>query len=261
MGIVAEQHQNAVLEVRGVCIGTGMPKTIVSLMGTADHELAQQARRAIAAGTDCLEWRADFYDSLSTPNDVRRSASRLREAAPSAPLIFTFRSKNEGGQRALAHEDYADLCEAAIRSGAIDLVDVELNRGDELVRRLVHLAHAHGVLAVVSYHDFAATPSTDHMVELLERMSHLGADIPKLAVMAHDSVDALRLMQATAKARDSLGKPLLTMAMGPEGVLSRLAGEAFGSCLTFCAVGTASAPGQVELAQATRTLQCLHEAL
>lgn len=252
-------ESTAAIEVRGMRIGPGMPKTIVSLMCQTDDELQRQARTAVAAGTDCLEWRADFCDQPLSHGDLVGAAAALREAVPATPVIFTFRSKGEGGQRMLSNDDYSRLCEAAMLSGAIDFVDVELRRGDDLVRSLVHSAHQHGVLVIVSYHDFERTPTVNDMVDLLGRMDHLGADIPKLAVMAQSSEDALRLMQATAASREALKKPLITMAMGREGTISRLAGEAFGSCITFCALGSASAPGQVGLSQAIRVLQDLHE--
>ena len=39
--------------------------------------------------------------------------------------------------------------------------------------------------------------------------------------------------------------PVVTMSMGALGVVSRMAGEIFGSCITFGAVGEISAPGQI----------------
>jgi 3-dehydroquinate dehydratase-1 len=50
------------------------------------------------------------------------------------------------------------------------------------------------------------------------------------------------------------------MAMGPLGVVSRLAGETFGSVLTFGTVGAASAPGQVDAARLRAALDLIHEA-
>lgn len=260
------------INVRGTSIGEGIPKTIVSLMGKDGDELVAQAKAAVDAGANCLEWRVDFFgvfdkgEALEVAWDeilpeVLRAASNLRRSVPSTPIVFTFRSKAEGGRCELAVEDYRRLCKAAIESREIDLIDLELQKGDALIRGLIGLAHGRGLRAIVSYHDFCMTPETDAMVGLLVRMADLGADIPKLAVMAHSTVDTLRLMQAAATAHERMQKPLLAMAMGRTGVLSRLAGEAFGSCLTFCALGEASAPGQVELGQCAEVLRCLHESL
>ena len=49
------------------------------------------------------------------------------------------------------------------------------------------------------------------------------------------------------------------MAMGREGSITRLAGELFGSAITFCSLEKASAPGQVQVKQAIRIMGDLHE--
>ena len=51
------------------------------------------------------------------------------------------------------------------------------------------------------------------------------------------------------------------MAMGGDGMLSRLTGEIFGSCLTFCSLKAASAPGQVDCDSAYTIMQTLHECI
>jgi 3-dehydroquinate dehydratase-1 len=52
--------------------------------------------------------------------------------------------------------------------------------------------------------------------------------------------------------------PAVTMSMGPLGAVSRVAGETFGSCLTFGTVGESSAPGQLDAAGLRATLELLH---
>ena len=41
--------------------------------------------------------------------------------------------------------------------------------------------------------------------------------------------------------------PAITMSMGKDGVISRLCGEVFGSCVTFGSHEKASAPGQMQM--------------
>ena len=252
-------------EVKGCVLGVGRPKTIVSVMGrdgdASGQSLVEQARAAVAAGADCIELRAD---SVREADDSAAMAALVRELGatlPHTPLVFTFRSAGQGGLRSLDAGAYAELNRAVIACGGADVVDIEAGIGDVATRELVDYARSHDVGSIVSHHDFAGTPPTSEMVERLVHMARLGADIPKLAVMAHSELDALRLMEATAQARSSLDMPLVTMAMGKAGALTRLAGEATGSALTFCALGTASAPGQVELGLASRCLDDLHEAL
>ena len=48
------------------------------------------------------------------------------------------------------------------------------------------------------------------------------------------------------------------MSMGALGAVSRLAGETFGSAMTFANPGQASAPGQVSLDIVNEVLNALH---
>jgi len=51
------------------------------------------------------------------------------------------------------------------------------------------------------------------------------------------------------------------MSMAGTGVISRLAGEAFGSALTFGAATKASAPGQIPVNELKQVLDILHKSL
>lgn len=252
----------ASLTIKGTEIGTGAPKTIVSLMGKDAASVLPQIEAGKAAGVDCFEWRADFCRALHDPAAMAAESHVVADQLPNHPLLFTFRSTSQGGRCTLPVADYVALNRAVIEAGAIDLVDIETWIGDEAVRELVGCAHAHGVAAVVSYHNFKGTPSVDWMVALLTHMRDLGADIPKIAVMATCPRDALALLAATDEAAHVHDAgPLLTMAMGRDGSITRLAGEQFGSALTFCALEDASAPGQVAVPQAKRIMADLHDVL
>jgi 3-dehydroquinate dehydratase-1 len=54
-------------------------------------------------------------------------------------------------------------------------------------------------------------------------------------------------------------RPIITMSMSGEGVISRLAGEVFGSCLTFGAAKKASAPGQIGVNELSNVLETIHK--
>jgi len=71
----------------------------------------------------------------------------------------------------------------------------------------------------------------------------------------------LALLTATNEARRTLSCPVITMSMGGQGLVSRLSGELFGSCLTFGALGQASAPGQIDARELKQILGVMHQAL
>ena len=115
---------------------------------------------------------------------------------------------------------------------------------------------------MASSHDFEKTPNVGEMVDRLCSMQKAGADLLKLAVMPRDPGDVLTLLAATWQMRECYAaQPVITMAMGGNGVISRMAGEIFGSALTFGSVGRASAPGQVEVGELKKVLRLLHENL
>ena len=59
--------------------------------------------------------------------------------------------------------------------------------------------------------------------------------------------DVLTLLEATLEMSEKYAKgPIITMSMAGMGVISRMAGETFGSAVTYGAAGKRSAPGQVD---------------
>ena len=55
--------------------------------------------------------------------------------------------------------------------------------------------------------------------------------------------------------------PIITMSMDGRGVVSRLAGEIFGSAVTFGCARKQSAPGQIEAGELAVVLRILHSNL
>ena len=91
-------------------------------------------------------------------------------------------------------------------------------------------------------------------------MKELNADIPKIAVMPQSESDVLTLLCATNEMKEKYSDiPIITMSMAGMGLISRIAGEFFGSALTFGAADKASAPGQIRAEDLYNVLQVLHK--
>ena len=128
----------------------------------------------------------------------------------------------------------------------MDLIDVELSKGDDTMRTLVEAAHRAGMKIIASRHSTTSTPSKETIVSRLCQMQHLGADIAKYAVMPQNERDVLTLLDATLTMREEHKEtPVITMSMGRQGIISRVCGSVFGSAITFGTAGKASAPGQL----------------
>ena len=250
------------VKVRNMVIGEGMPKICAPIVGRTREEILLQARELREAGPDLAEWRADWFEGIEEKEKLPKILGLLREELGDMPLLVTFRTKQEGGKKEISAEDYEEFLGQVLASGRADLVDVELFMGLELLERIVLKAHEKGIKVVASSHDFERTPNVGEMVDRLCKMQKAGADLLKIAVMPRDPGDVLTLLAATWQMKECYAtQPVITMAMGGTGVISRMAGEIFGSALTFGAVGKASAPGQVKVEELKEALRLLHENL
>lgn len=248
------------VKVRNITIGEGRPKICVPIVGKTREEILKEASTFSALPVDVAEWRVDWYDDVFDIEEVLTTAKQLNEALGEIPVLFTFRTSREGGEKEISPEQYAQLNKAVAESGYVDLVDVEAFTGDEVVKDIIEAAHACGVKVVASNHDFDKTPEKDDIVGRLRKMQDLGADIPKIAVMPQNKLDVLTLLSATEEMnRLYADRPIITMSMAGTGVISRLCGEVFGSALTFGAAKKASAPGQAAVNDLNNMLQFLHE--
>jgi len=88
------------------------------------------------------------------------------------------------------------------------------------------------------------------------------ADIVKIAVMPKDTDDVLRLLSVTSEfCRENPDTPIISMSMGKLGMISRICGETFGSCVTFAANKESSAPGQMSMNEVIGMVDFLHKNL
>ncbi|WP_425613273.1 type I 3-dehydroquinate dehydratase [Xylocopilactobacillus apicola] len=242
-------------KIRNITLGVGRPKIAVPITGANKAEIITQATKAKEAQPDLIEWRVDYFDQF---NALQSVGQELRQTIGDIALITTFRTKNEGGQLELAHvEDYAEICQTVLQGKFTDAIDVERFYQEDIVKQIVQLAHQDNVAVIMSNHDFAKTPCAKDIKERLLGMIELGADVAKIAVMPETPADVLTLMSATKETSKIANRPLITMSMGDLGKVSRIAGEVFGSTVTFATVGTASAPGQIPIERLRQDLNDL----
>lgn len=250
------------VKVRNIVIGEGVPKICVPIVGVTKEDIVKEARTFGNIPVDVVEWRVDWFENVFEFDKVLEVLKSLREALGEIPLLMTFRTSKEGGEKSIEPEAYAELNMKAARSGYVDLVDVEVFTGDDIVRQIVECAHACGVKVVASNHDFFKTPAKEEIVSRLRKMQELDADIPKIAVMPQNKKDVLTLLAATEEMYSEYAdRPIITMSMAGTGVISRLCGEVFGSALTFGAAKKASAPGQMGVNDLSTVLNLLHKSL
>lgn len=250
------------VKVRNLEIGTGAPKIIVPIVGVTKEEILAEAKTFDTLPIHVVEWRVDWFEHVFEFDKVEDVLKELRTVLGNIPLLLTFRTKKEGGEKAIDTKDYKELNLRAAKTGYVDFIDVEIFTGDDVVREIIDGAHAAGVRVIASNHDFFKTPAKSDIIYRLRKMQDMGADIPKIAVMPQSKRDVLTLLCATEEmVTDYADRPIITMSMAGTGVISRLCGEVFGSSMTFGAAKKASAPGQMGVNDLNTVLDLLHCAM
>jgi len=180
---------------------------------------------------DLFEVRGDLAPELDLLTLMRAKAK---------PMLFACHPESEGGRwKDKDVESRRQLLREAIKRG-FDYVDVEYKSGLHDVA-----AQKAGRGLVVSYHDLQGTP--DDLDGLYASMVEMGADIVKIAVTPRSIADVGRLVVfANDRARGS-GPPLVAIALGPLGLLTRILGGRWGAPFTYASAGLGheAGPGQI----------------
>lgn len=252
------------LEVKNTVFQKGRPQVAVSITGETLSEIVEQAREIASESVQVIEWRADYYfatmdnigealKSADTYLEIMNILEGISQEAPELPLIFTIRTKGQGGQIDLSNEQIEGIQSFVADSSLVDFIDVEVKGykkefggiGGKRLENRVSMIHEKGKKIILSYHDFEEMIPSKDTAKLVAFMAKNGGDMFKVAAMANDDNDAKEMLEATAfLSKKGIG-PLITMAMGNAGVITRIIGGKYGSVITFAAVGENSAPGQI----------------
>lgn len=248
--------------IRNLELGSGIPAICIPNVGRTKEEILSLTAQYKKMHMDLMEWRADWFEAVDDTEQVLHTLKAIREVLSDTPLLFTFRTKKEGGVHDMTTEAYVALNKAAAKTGIADLIDVEIFTGDDIVKDLISHIHANQTKVIASNHDFDKTPAKSDIIYRLRKMQDMGADIPKIAVMPQTKKDVLTLLLATEEmASVYADRPIITMSMAGLGSISRISCEVFGSCLTFGSGSAASAPGQINAEELYQVLQSVHQAL
>lgn len=233
------------VRVRNLVLGDGNPKICVPLIAHTYSELENALAEVSGCGYDLVEFRSDFYFEEEAP-----ALDLIRRTVLDHPLLYTLRTKEEGGEIEISDDAYRERILMA--SDMADMADVQLSRlhthtgNRQLHSDLIDRLHAVGTKVVLSWHDFDRTPKCEAMVEMMQAMQEEGGDISKIAVMPATRMDVCELIRASVvMLEEKADRPFITMSMGSLGRVTRYACAFTGSCITFGMAGASSAPGQI----------------
>ena len=190
-----------------------------------------EAAARAAAWADLIEIRADFIQ------DLELNLELLFRVRP-RPLIFTLRSREEGGTYAGSERKRLETILRAAQCGA-DYVDIEFSAAWKVILQSVPRARV-----VLSSHHYSEMPAD--LDSLADAMSASGAEVLKIAVQASSLADNLKIRKLLERARDRK-QNICALAMGNEGMPARILGPLWGSWMTFASLpgGEATAEGQL----------------
>lgn len=250
------------VKVRNLELGTGIPAICIPNVGKTRDEIVSLTVKYKELHMDLMEWRADWFEDIEDTEQVKKVLTEVRGSLGNTPLLFTFRTKKEGGVHELDVQSYISLNKTVAATGMADLIDVEIFTGDEIAADLIASIHKNHTKVVASNHDFHKTPANSDIVYRLRKMQEMDADILKIAVMPRNRKDVLTLLAAAEEMASCYAdRPIAAISMAGLGSISRVACEVFGSCLTFGSGSLVSAPGQIGAEELHSMLRTMHRAL
>ncbi|MFO7867759.1 MAG: type I 3-dehydroquinate dehydratase [Bacteroidales bacterium] len=185
--------------------------------------------------------------AISIANISEMAEIRIDMAGFSAKDVAFVFSKSESNLIATCRPEFVSdkeriiLLQTAIENGAA-YVDIEIDATDEVKQALIPFAQSHTCQVIISYHNYESTPSVEELEVLIKQGFDEKADIVKIATTAQTVQDSARLLSLYQTER-----PLVALAMGEEGKITRVANIALGSPFTFASLSseTITAPGQL----------------
>ena len=203
--------------------------------------------QAKGEGADVAELRLDLMDPAGF--DAGRDIPALLEGRP-LPVVVTYRPEWEGGQYTGPEKARREALALAASLGA-EYIDVEMVVAKQVLEGFPESVWEGKTRVIVSHHNFQGMPSERELRGFYSQCLDAGADVVKLAMQAHDVADVGRLVGVLEGAVAD-GVPMIALAMGEVGRVTRLLQGRLGGHLTFACLGDesqATAPGQCTVAE------------
>jgi len=220
-----------------------MNKLCVAIQAGTPAELIERAEAALA-DSRFLEFR---LDSLPKPAVALPNIKDFLTAHRDATAIATCRRKSHGGQFAGSLKAELEVLSAAAEAGC-QIVDLEIESAEEAApRQLEHFRaalRAAGSALLISFHDFARTKNLEQAAQRIEAFQPDFVKIVSTARSLADNLAILKLIEEHSRSAEVVG-----IAMGEEGLVSRVLGLRAGAAFTFASLddGAGTAPGQATL--------------
>ena len=168
-------------------------------------------------------------------------------------LIMIFRRQNLEPMQISSEERFKILSTLSRKQV---LVDLDISVQAEEITRLQ--SERMSLKTILSYHNYALTPSDTELRSITDRMEGWGAHIMKIATHCSIQRDALRLLSLLIDLRED-GHKRIVLGMGKHGVITRVFGTVWGNEMAFAPIEAVSksAPGQLTVDKLDSIMQAL----
>ncbi|WP_067781940.1 type I 3-dehydroquinate dehydratase [Actinomyces vulturis] len=229
------------------------PLIAVPITASSFDELLVQVDLAVQAGTDVVEVRLDTLhpDGVPSCELVEQIRNTVRQVYPNLPLIWTYRTVQEGGRGIVTTIDYWHYLRAlveVVKNDQLSVIDCEYRTvNDADASNSFFDSIDEGVISITSFHDWKNVPDNDELTTLFRDMQSTGCSIIKVACFAPSTTEADRFAAWAREVSCQTHQGLIAIVMGEAGVPYRLHPGCAGSLLTFATASLdhqGSAPGQ-----------------
>ena len=186
-------------------------------------------------------------------HDILQVAPAIFEKFAGREILFTLRTREQGGEIELSGEEYVALIYDINNIYHPDYVDFEYFGHQAEFNQMMDYSNL-----CLSYHNFQETP--ENMMEIMSELTSFTPKLVKVSVMAHTEQDVLDLMNYTRGFKTlNPEQEFVTISMGKIGRISRIAADLTGSVWSYASVGVESAPGQISLSSMHKIREILDE--
>jgi 3-dehydroquinate dehydratase/shikimate dehydrogenase len=212
-------------------------KLCVAIQAGSPAEMLERAESTLK-DSRFFEFR---LDSLSKPTSALPYLKQFLSEHRDVTAIATCRRKSHGGNFVGSLSAELEVLMSAAQVGC-QILDLEVESAEECKNAQLAKLRTAGAALLISFHDYTRTRSLDQAADRIEAFKPDYVKVVSTARSVSDNLAVLRLIEDR-----SLCSHFVGIAMGEEGIISRLLGPRAGAAFTFASFsdGTETAPGQL----------------
>lgn len=196
-------------------------------------DIMKALKEAISQEADYIELRLDMIKDINS--DKAEDIINSIKEVTATPIILTNRTETEGGYFTGSEEERIKILKD--NAPLVEYTDIELSTDDTLRQQVTDSANK----TIISYHNFEKTPTKEYLQDIITEAKNIG-DIAKVAVKPLKIEDTYTIIELMIHNSNMIG-----ISMDKLGRYTRIIGPIINTPITYAAINTQSAPGQLSV--------------